>query len=44
MFDELKQVKYFKQTTDFMSLITWKYFKQIKRLKSLQEAEANLEL
>ena len=35
MFDKLKKVKYFKEITDFRSLI--KYFKEIKGLKSLQK-------
>ena len=35
MFDELKEVKYLKEITDFKSLIT-KNFKEIKLLKSLQ--------
>ena len=43
MFDELKEVKYFKEITDFKSLIMYlKYFKEI-RLKRLQKAEAYLE-
>ena len=41
MFGELKEVKYFKEIADFRSLI--KYFKERKRLKSLQKAEAYLE-
>ena len=40
MFDELKELKYFKEVTDFKNLI--KYFKEIKRFKSLQKAEAYL--
>ena len=36
MFDELKQVKYFKEITDFKSL-------EIERLKSLQKSGAYLE-
>ena len=36
MFDELKEVKYFKEIIDFKS-------QEIKRLKSLQKAEAYLE-
>ena len=35
MFDKLKKVKYFKEITDFRSLI--KYFNEIKGLKSLQK-------
>ena len=35
MFDKFKKVKYFKEITDFRSLI--KYFKEIKGLKSLQK-------
>ena len=35
MFDELKEVKYLKEITDFKSLIT-KNFKEIELLKSLQ--------
>ena len=41
MFDELKDVKYLKEIVDFRSLI--KYFKEKKRLKSLQKAVAYLE-
>ena len=41
MFDELKDVKYHKKMADFRSLI--KYFKEKKRLKSLQKAVAYLE-
>ena len=40
MFDELQEVKYFKEIKDFISLNV-KYFKEIKRLKSLQKAEAH---
>ena len=40
MFDELKEVKYFKGITRVLYV---KYFKEIKRLKSLQRAEAYLE-
>ena len=38
MFDELKEVKYFKEITDFMRFVMQniKYFKEIKRLRSLQ--------
>ena len=40
MFDELKEVKYFKEITDLKNL-KCKNFKEIKRLKSLQvKAEA----
>ena len=42
MFDELKEVMYFKKTTDFKSYNV-KYFKEIKNLKSLQKAEVYLE-
>ena len=38
MFNELKEVKYFKEITDLKS-----HFKEIKRSKSLQKAEAYLE-
>ena len=41
MFDELKEVKYFKKITDFRSHKV--HFKEIKRLKSLQKAEVYLE-
>ena len=41
MFDELKEVKYFKEITDFKSVII--YFKEGKRLKSLQKTETYLE-
>ena len=41
MFDELKEVKYFQEITDFKSLIVTsynvKYFKEMKRLRSLQK-------
>ena len=47
MFDELKEVKYFKEIANFKSRIVTsydvKYFKEIKRLKSLRKAEAYLE-
>ena len=46
MFDELKEVKYLKEVTDFKNVIMYvivKYFKEIKRLKSLLKAEAYLE-
>ena len=39
MFDELKEVKY----NRFQESYNVKYFKEIKRLKSLQKAEAYLE-
>ena len=40
MLDELKEVQYFKEITDFRSY-SIKYFKEIKRLKSPQvKAEA----
>ena len=41
MLDELKEVKYFKEITDFKNLR--KYFKEIKRLKSFQKADVYLE-
>ena len=41
MLDELKEVEYFKEITDFKNLR--KYFKEIKRLKSFQKAEVYLE-
>ena len=44
MFDELKEVKYFKKNNRFQDSYNIKYFKEIKRLKSLQVlAEAYLE-
>ena len=43
MFDELKEVNYFKEITDLKGLNNVKYFKEIKRSKSLQKAEAYLE-
>ena len=43
MFDELKEVRYFKEITDFNECYYVKYFKEIKRLESLQKAEAYLE-
>ena len=39
MFDKLKEVKYFR----FQESYNVKYFKEIKRLKSLQIAEAYFE-
>ena len=42
MFDEWKKIKYFKEITDFKSYNVNK-IKEIKRLKSLQKAEAYLE-
>ena len=42
MFDELKEVNYFKEITGFKSLIIWNTFKEIKPLQSLQNAEAYL--
>ena len=39
MFDELEEVKYFKENR-FQEFYDAKYFKEIKRLKSLQKAEA----
>ena len=44
MFDELKEVKYFKEITDLKKYYNVKYFREIKRLKSLQKAEAYLQL
>ena len=44
MFDELKEVKYFKEIPNrYQESYNAKYFKEIKRLKSLQKAEARLE-
>ena len=44
MFDELEEVKHFKEIIDFQNLIlNVNYFKEIKRLKSLQKVEAHLE-
>ena len=48
MFTELKEGKYLKQTTMFVVCSRYKsynvkYFKEIKRLKSPQKAEAYLE-
>ena len=40
-FDELKEVKYFKEITDFKNFIIQNT--EIKRLQSLQKAEAYLE-
>ena len=42
MFDELKEVKYFREITDFKSL-NLRHIKEIKHLKSLEKAEAYLE-
>ena len=43
MFDELREVKYFKKNSRFQESFNVKYFKEIKLLKSLQKAEACLE-
>ena len=43
MFDELKEIKYFKEITDFWSYNV-KYLKEIKRLNSFKKAETYLEL
>ena len=49
MFDELKEVKYFKEVTDFYRvlqckiLLKNKIFKKKKKKKSLQKAEAHLQ-
>ena len=43
MFDELKEVMYFKEITDLKVLNDVKYFKEIKRLRNLQRAETYLE-
>ena len=44
MFDKLKEVKYFEEMTDFKNLYcNLKYFKEIKRLQSLQKADGYLE-
>ena len=43
MFDELKEVNYFKEITDLKGPYNVKYFKEIKRSKSLQKAEGYLE-
>ena len=42
MFDELKEVKHFHEIT-FKEPYNVKFFKEIKRLKSLQKVEAYLE-
>ena len=42
MLDEFREVKFFKEVTDFKNLKT-KYFKQIKCLKGLLKAETYLE-
>ena len=42
MFDELKEVKHFHEIT-FKEPYNVKFFKEIKRLKSLQKAEVYLE-
>ena len=39
MLDELKEVKCFKKNNRFQVSYNVKYFKEIKRLKSLQKAE-----
>ena len=43
IFDQLKEVKYFKKKNIFQEFYNVKYFKEIKRLKNLQRAEASLE-
>ena len=43
MFDELKEVMYFKEITELKGLNDVKYFKEIKRLRSLLRAETYLE-
>ena len=47
VFDELKEVNYFKEIADSKSLIVTpykvKYVKQINRMKSLWKVEAHLE-
>ena len=40
MFDKLKEVQYFKETTESNNV---KYFKKRKRLENLQKAKAYLE-
>ena len=42
MFDQLKEVQYFKKVTDFKNVINVKYFKEIKCLKRLLKAEVCL--
>ena len=44
MFDELKEVWTTLKNNRFQDSYNVKYFKEIKRLKSLQKAEAYLEL
>ena len=39
MFDQLKEVKYFKRKNRFRESDSAKYFKEIKILKSLQKEE-----
>ena len=43
IFDQLKEVKYFKKKNIFQEFYNVKYFKEIKHLKNLQRAEAFLE-
>ena len=43
MFDELKEVKYFKKETDLKQSYNVKYFNEIKRLKSLPKGGVYLE-
>ena len=43
MFDKLKEAKYFLKNNRFQEFFNVKYFKEIKRLKNLQKAEAHLE-
>ena len=42
MFDELEEVKYFKEIIDFKSLKMYNDFKEQKVWRSLQKAEAHL--
>ena len=43
IFDKLKDAKYFNKNNRFQEFYNVKYFKEIKRLKNLQKAEAHLE-
>ena len=42
MFDELKEIKFFKKNKIFPERYNKNYFKEITRLKSLQKAKAYL--
>ena len=43
LFDKLKEAKYYKKNNRFLEFYNVKYFKEIKRLRSLQKTDAPLE-